>query len=72
MKSPQICANLWRFFDKDRIRLDLTGVFHLHPVDTPVDNVDNSNYVNGNNNLQHYLCKPFLQKNPAEDFLFRG
>jgi len=56
MQSPQVCANLWRFFDKDRIRLDATGVFHFYPVYKAVDNVDNSNYVNGNNILQHYLC----------------
>ena len=58
MQSPQVCANLWRFFDKDRIRLDATGVFHFYPVYKAVDNVDNSNYVNGNNILQDYLCKP--------------
>ena len=59
MQSPQVCANLWRFFDKDRIRLDLTGVFHLRLVYKPVDNVENSNYVNSYNNLQNYLCKPY-------------
>ena len=56
MQSPQVCANLWRFFDKDKIRLDLTEVFHLLPVDYPVDNVDNSDYVNNYKNLQIKLC----------------
>jgi len=54
---PQVCVNLWNFFGKPKIRLDLTRVFPGRSVDKAVDNVDNSNYVNSYNNLQFKLCK---------------